>query len=404
MKKIISLIFSAILLVGSSLGQGKFTEIYGVVSDSAGKPIKDLTVFIPFTSKGTTTNENGEYLLERIPAGEIELVFRHISFLPLTKTLSSNSEQAVELNVSMKNNILEIKEIVKRANPENWKFGYERFKEHVLGDPIGRYCEVKNPSDIYFHYDGERLTGHATEPLEIVNNYLGYKLVYFLDYFWYSKDITNPDGSIQQASFAFSGSAFYVDRIDEKVLRKMTWERNRMTEFNGTLKHFLLSVYYDQLVQQEFEIKQAWKNLQNLQKSENISPSMAYVRSMLMEKRFYWDKSSNKSIYLHYNPEEDYPIQSKTTDLNQVPPTKSIRMDDELLVLYFWNPRHQTDEARVAYMEIVPDESGAKPQLEIDDQGNYTAIGGELIWNYLDTQTKLVTALPADYEEKWVLK
>ncbi len=404
MKKIITLIFITSTIIASSLGQEKLTEIFGVVSDSAGNPIKDLTVFISFTSKGTTTNENGEYRLERIPAGEIELVFRHISFLPLTKTLSTNSEQAIQLNVSMKNNILEIREIVKRANPDNWKFGYEKFKEHVLGDPIGRHCEVKNPSDIYFYYDGERLTGHATKALEIVNNYLGYKLVYFLDYFWYNKDITNPDGSIQQESFAFSGSAFYVDRRDENVLRKMTWERNRMTEFNGTLKHFLLSVYYDQLVQQGFEIKQAWKNLQDLQKSENISPSMAYVRFLLMEKRFYWDKSSNKSIYLHYNPEEDYPIQSKTTDLNQVPPTKSIRMDDKLLVFNYWNEKHRMDEARVAYLAIVPDESGAKPQLEIDDQGNYNIIGGELIWNYLDTQTKLVTALPADYEEKWVLK
>ncbi len=397
MKKILALIIILTALIGSNQGQQKLTEIFGVVSDSAGNPVQDLTVFIPFTSKGTTTNTKGEYRLEKIPIGELELVFRHVSYRPLTKTLTLNPGNPIELNVRMQGNVIELAEIVKRANPANWKFGYEKFKEHVLGDPLGRFCEVINPTDIYFYYDGEKLTGNATEPLEIINKYLGYKLVYFLDYFWYNKDKTNPDGSTQQVSFAFSGSAFYVDQIEENVLRRRTWGKNRVTEFHGTLKHFLLSVFYDQVGEQGFEIRHAWTDINDLQKSENISPSMAYVRSLLMEKRFYWDKSLKKSIYLLYIPDKNYPIQSKITDLNQVPPAKSILLDDNLLVFYYWNSNHDMDDARVAYLTISPDESGIIPVLLFDGQGNYTVKGGEVIWDYLDTQTKLVTALPADY-------
>lgn len=48
-------------------------------------------------------------------------------------------------------------------------------------------------------------------------------------------------------------------------------------------------------------------------------------------------------------------------------------------------------------MAVKPDESGQKPMLMMDDQGNYTLDGGELLWTYLDNLTNLVTALPADY-------
>jgi len=397
MRNILILLFFASTLTLPGIGQVNSGKIFGVVADSAGNPVRDLTVFIPFTSIGTTTNVSGEYLLENIPPGEVELVFRHVSYLPKTEIFSIKSGESFELNIGMENNVIEMAEIIKKANPANWKFGYEKFKEYVLGDPLGRYCEAENPTDLFFYYDGERLTGHASKPLSLINHYLGYRLVYFLDYFWYNNDITKPDGTVQQASYAFSGSAFYVDRIREGDRHSTQWEENRITEFKGTMQHFLLSAFNNQIIEQGFEVKQPFKNIEDIQKSLNVNKAVAYSRSMEMQKRFYWDKFSNKSIFLFYSPGEAYPIESKITDLNQVPASKSILLKDPILVFHYSNPDHRADQARVIYLSMILDDSGEEPQLIIDYQGNYKTLGGKLLWQYLDTQTTLITALPADY-------
>ena len=184
-----------------------------------------------------------------------------------------------------------------------------------------------------------------------------------------------------------------------EIGRGIAWKRNRKTEFQGTLRHFLLSVFYDRLEEQGFIIKRSWKDAKDFQKTQEISPSVAFVQFHQMNKVFYWDPFLKKSMYLHYSLQEDYPLLSKVNDLMQVPPSKSLLMNDRLLVFHAWKSDFVKGDVRIAYFAIKKDDSGETPMLLIDDQGNYRIKSGELIWNYLDNQTNLLSALPEDY--KW---
>ena len=397
-KFILILIFALISVLGEA--QENRCVVFGVVTDSIGNPVENLTIFIPFTSIGTTTNLKGEYKLEEVPAGEFELVFRHISYQVHTENMALSKGSHQELNIRMKNQVVELSEVVKRANPANWKFGYEKFKEYLLGDPIGRFCEVKNPTDLFFYYDGERLTGHATKPLEIENKYLGYTMVYFLDYFWFNQDKKDSYGRTDQASYAFSGSAFYIDLIEDGNRKNRTWKRNRDLEFRGTLKHFLMSLYANKTKEEGYEIKQAWVGLDEFQKALNISPAVAYTRSMELEKLFYWDKKANKSTFILYLPETQYELAPELVHSDEISPPKSIDVTGRYLVFHYWDEKRRPEEIRVAYLTAVPEREEVVPQLFFTEDGEYSLTGGDLIWHYLDNQTKLAIALPVDYVGK----
>lgn len=390
-----------ILFLGLIFSISTFSQevrVHGVIIDTDGNPISNLTVFIPFTSKHTTTNEAGEYILENLQSGDIELTFRHLSFKPVVRAFSSKGGTSFKLDIVMERNTIEIEAIEKRADQANWEFGWEKFKEHVLGDPGMRLYTVENPKDLYFYYDGEKLTGHASKPLAIINDYLGYKLVYFLDYFWFEERKLLPDDPKTQISFAFSGSAFYVDRLDDFWLRRRAWKRNRKTEFKGTLRHFLISAFYDQITEQEYQVRRAWKSAKEFRESGNMSTALAYSRFNSMAKVFNWDKDQKKSGYLHYLKNFEYPIMEQITDLNQVPPAKTIQLSEPLLIFHFWDAKREMKDARITYLNIIPDNPDIPAIIKINNVGNHTVEGGKLFWHYLDNVTHLITALPGDYQ------
>jgi hypothetical protein len=396
MRRIIIGAFLSILSL-TAFSQNEASSICGTVTDTIGNPIADLTVFVPFTSKGTTTNAKGEYCLTGLPEGNVDVVFRHVSYLPADRSIFLNANANYRLDMQLQGSVIELSEIIKKADQANWKLGWEKFSEYVLGDPLGRYCKVKNPKDLFFYFDGEKLTGHATKPIEIENNYLGYTQKYFLDYFWFQEGKLLPDDPAPSNTYAFSGASFYIDRIDENWLRKGVWEKNRNNEFKGSLRHFLLALFYDQLADQGYLVREVYTDAEDLQRSENISQSVAYVRFLQMRKVFFYDQEQKKSYYLHYFPAEDYPLSSKITDLKQVPPSYRVQVEVPLLIFYFRNSSDELKDARIAYLDIQTNESKEPAYLFIDDQGNSKTNVGELVWKYLDNQTHLVMALPMDY-------
>ena len=61
-------------------------RIRGVVSDSAHVPISGVRVELVGAGRRTVTGEDGVYVLERVPAGEAQLRFTRLGFLPLVQS------------------------------------------------------------------------------------------------------------------------------------------------------------------------------------------------------------------------------------------------------------------------------------------------------------------------------
>ncbi len=55
------------------------------------------------------------------------------------------------------------------------------------------------------------------------------------------------------------------------------------------------------------------------------------------------------------------------------------------------------EASKVIYFDLLPDDPNEIPTLQIDYFGNYEIRNGTILWDYLDNQTNLYNAMPADY-------
>ena len=87
------------------------THIQGRVTDINGNQLGSTSVFLPEQNKGTVCAENGEYRIENLPTGKVEIQFSYIGFNTVVKTVALQSGLN-ELNVSLTASVIESQEIV----------------------------------------------------------------------------------------------------------------------------------------------------------------------------------------------------------------------------------------------------------------------------------------------------
>jgi outer membrane cobalamin receptor len=84
------------------------SEVSGIVTDTAGKPVTDVNIKLYPTSYGTVSDENGKFFLPRVSDGNYILIFEHISFIKKEVGVLSGTEDAVRLKVSLESGITEL--------------------------------------------------------------------------------------------------------------------------------------------------------------------------------------------------------------------------------------------------------------------------------------------------------
>ncbi|MBI3883811.1 MAG: hypothetical protein HY305_06280, partial [Sphingobacteriales bacterium] len=133
------------------------------------------------------------------------------------------------------------------------KNGWEKyggfFEENFIGKTkLGRNCTIQNYQVLKFYYSKKknRLKIRAAEPLEIVNNALGYKIKYTLDSFIHEY--------ATQVS-VYSGYPLFEEMQPAIAGQKEMWQANRVEAYNGSMLHFMKSVYAKTLKENDFEIQ-----------------------------------------------------------------------------------------------------------------------------------------------------
>ena len=98
-----------------------WTQISGTVSDDSNNPLSFVNIYFEGTLNGTTTNDNGYFILEVNDPGTYTVVFKYLGYQTLTKQVVIEGNQPLELNVSMLSDPLILSEVEVRAdqNPAN---------------------------------------------------------------------------------------------------------------------------------------------------------------------------------------------------------------------------------------------------------------------------------------------
>lgn len=280
MKKIFTgLLLAAISL--SSFAQADYAISGKVIDGDTNLPLQGASVFAENTTIGTATNNEGTFFLQ-LPGGGYSIVFSFTGYQTVTRRVTSGDAGNREMVIVIKKKEKSLDEFVVKATFEVAN-GLEKYGDFFMANFIGKTensknCYIKNKEALKFFYyrRANRLKILATEPLEIVNDALGYTIKYELDSFVHEY---NTKLSL------YTGFPLFREMQPGSMAETEKWNAARKLAYEGSILHFMRSVFHKKLNESGFEIQFIVKNNNN----ETAIPLMDFYGSL----RYYRDDSSN---------------------------------------------------------------------------------------------------------------
>ena len=368
-----------LFLLCFSFAQKIFSQqffIKGRVTDVESKlPLKNASVYINNTTKGSVTDDNGDFELGPLEPGRYEVIASYVGYEPL---LYSAELKTTGLRVSFR---LEKKEAIMREvlvlTSETRKRYLEIFKKYVLGiSEAADRCQVKNIEEIQFA-SGEskdEISAYTEKELVIDNPELGYTLYFELLYFYYNKATTG--------SYFFGYTRFVDWGKDEQTKKK--WLRKRRQAYEGSTVHFFRSLVKKQLAKEGFTVYQ----LNNLQKTKKDTIIVKTI-----------SQKNNPGMQMSSRAIEDSMIRLFPDSVHRI---YELRVDDGWRVFYDKNTKLKTEITKKSFTGQPPTGTVSGLRLReapvlINERGILlTPI--RLFYDDMWSYERLANMLPEDYE------
>ncbi len=226
--------------------------ISGTVKNAkTGEPMAFANVFINNTTLGSTTDDNGGFIIAGNLPRNVELVASYVGFETATKTLSITGSGSTKVDFKLKPLESVLTEVqLKSRRDKKWERDLRRFKQVFLAlpdDPFASQLDIKNPWVLDFETVKENgpnyVRATAQEPLQIVNNALGYEMTYYL------KDYRYYHNRSSYLGFVFFDSQELTDSVELANV-----ETNKLSSYMGSIRHFLKSVLLAKVHEENFQI------------------------------------------------------------------------------------------------------------------------------------------------------
>jgi hypothetical protein len=209
-----------------------------VVDAQTGEPLAGAHVFLAGSTRGTTTNAEGRYLLDPLPPGRYEIAASMLGFEPLSQHLTLAAGGRATLDFRLAPTVIALDEVVVASTrPEHRQEDLDRFEQLFLGlTENAEQCTLVNPEALDFTYDEEadRLRATTREPLIIENRAFGYRVYYHL------REFESLQGEVR-----YLGTSRFEELEPRNRRERRRWERHRRTAYEGSLQHFLATVFDD---------------------------------------------------------------------------------------------------------------------------------------------------------------
>lgn len=281
--------------------------VRGKVTDKAtGQPLVAASVFAQNTTSGTVTNAEGNFTLH-LPAGGYELAITFTGYETVTYRVSSSDASGSDnilISLGQKDKTMETVAVV---GTNEVKDGWEKYGNFFLENFIGRSafsgtCVLKNPEVLKFYFSKRknRLKVLSSEPLQIENQALGYKIKYTLDSFTYEygTDVNT-----------YTGYPLFEEMGTSDSLQLSNWKQNRLTAYRGSMLHFMRAVYNKKLKEEGYEIQFLVKGADQDQaiKLKDFYGALNYIKDDSTQTVLITPNQLNLGVlYLKEKPEEKY--------------------------------------------------------------------------------------------------
>jgi hypothetical protein len=149
--------------------------------------------------------------------------------------------------------------VVESYDPKGWEKWGDQFLLNFMGSPVlANHCKLLNPEVVKFKFNDKtkRLRVFSNEKLIFENKNLGYKIHYLL---------TKFELDFNTKSFAFKGYPLFEELKTNKPKEAKKWTQLREETFKGSIRHFIRSLYADELEKNGFEMRKVL-TVNNLEK------------------------------------------------------------------------------------------------------------------------------------------
>lgn len=225
-------------------------NISGVVLENANKkPIPGAVVFISNTTKGCLTDSSGNFIINQVDEVNFHLVVvakNHESQIFLFTPNFRDRKLRFEVSEKSKSESL-LKEVKSESNDSS-RLRFAFLAAFKGSSPNADDCNIANPQVLRFQYEPSYKVWSvtSTEPLQLFNESLGYKIVCQLDECYFS---ANYKMILCTAYSWFRESTTRHKEIAAK------WKENRTLTFQGSLLHFMQAFYAGKIVQEGFLVR-----------------------------------------------------------------------------------------------------------------------------------------------------
>lgn len=232
------------LLTTSIISAQTFT-IKGVVRDAkTAEVVPFANVFIANTTKGTSTNEKGEYTISKIPVGTVIISVSMVGYAPARQTVRSETDATKETDFTISPIDQELSEVkVSASRDKTWEKQFQRFSKAILGDtPLAKACTIKDGYLINFEEAKGLLRATSTRPIEVENLALGYRVFFTMTSFLLAND-----------EIQYQGYARFEELKPVSEKEQSKWLLNRKMAFEGSDRHLFWALAQHKLKTEGYE-------------------------------------------------------------------------------------------------------------------------------------------------------
>lgn len=246
--KVWNLILLMALLFSSANAQTG--QLKGRILDSkTSEPLPFAHVFVNLTTLGTTSDDQGNYVLKGLPTGTHEIVFSFIGYSSYITRLTIQQDQEIRQDIRLIPLEKELETVVvSGTRDKEWEKQLKRFEKIFLGSTrFSGATTIKNPWVLEFKEttvnNVNLFTATASQPIEIVNRALGYRIDYHLKTFANTSEGYNIVGQIR-----------FEELVPQDAQQVKAWSENRVAAYYGSFRHLIKVIIDDHVLEEGFQI------------------------------------------------------------------------------------------------------------------------------------------------------
>jgi len=204
-----------------------------IIDADTREPIANANIFISNSSIGTASDKNGYFELRNLSYGRYEIIASVIGYEVLIAKVGVYTNSRRNFRLEMYKQPIQFPEVIVSAKG-SWKRRSQlrQFRKNLLGNSQnGKKSYIKNEEAIHFKSSHGMLMASANEPLEIINNSLGYSIQYVLE-----------DFELTEGYVKYIGYPHFVEQTATTYHDSLDWSDNRKNTYMGSLRHFLTTI------------------------------------------------------------------------------------------------------------------------------------------------------------------